>query len=131
MLRRAFSTMTMGCALVSGLTLLSSPVSTRAHSRISRFSSASSSNEHDSYTIADQPARFAKAKAENNKRVLDIDSLYDPSFLKGKVALVTGGNRGTICYLALKKKKKKKKMMMMMIPPLNVIPSCLHITYTQ
>lgn len=46
------------------------------------------------YTIADQPARFAKAKAENNPRVLDIDSVYDPTYLRGKTVLVTGGNRG-------------------------------------
>ena len=93
MLNRAFSTMTVGCAIVSGFNLLSSPTSLHMHSRLSRFSAASSSKD-DPYTIPDQPARFAKAKAENNKRVLDIDSLYDPSFLKGKVALVTGGNRG-------------------------------------
>lgn len=41
-----------------------------------------------------QPARFAKAKAENNKRMLDIDSVYEPSFLKGQRVLITGGNRG-------------------------------------
>eukprot|EP00192_Tetraselmis_astigmatica_P013389 CAMPEP_0117651912 /NCGR_PEP_ID=MMETSP0804-20121206/2346_1 /TAXON_ID=1074897 /ORGANISM="Tetraselmis astigmatica, Strain CCMP880" /LENGTH=330 /DNA_ID=CAMNT_0005457923 /DNA_START=138 /DNA_END=1130 /DNA_ORIENTATION=+ len=46
------------------------------------------------YTMADQVARFAKAKEENNTRVLDIDSVYDPSYLKGKRVLITGGNRG-------------------------------------
>lgn len=46
------------------------------------------------YSLADQPARFAKGKAENNKRMLDIDSMYNPSFLRGKKVLVTGGNRG-------------------------------------
>eukprot|EP01035_Chromulina_nebulosa_P020603 gene20603-26713_t len=44
--------------------------------------------------LYDQPARFAKAKAENNQRVLDIDSVYDYNYIKGKNVLVTGGNRG-------------------------------------
>ena len=48
----------------------------------------------DVYSTPDQPARFAKGKAENNKRMLDIDSVYNPAYLKGKVVLVTGGNRG-------------------------------------
>lgn len=46
------------------------------------------------YSIPDQPARFANAKKENNKRFLDIDSVYNPAYLKGKNVLVTGGNRG-------------------------------------
>eukprot|EP00798_Chlamydomonas_sp_ICE-L_P007846 gene7846-1051_t len=46
------------------------------------------------YSMPDQPARFAKAKAEDNKRFLDIDSVYEPSFIKDKVVLVTGGKRG-------------------------------------
>ena len=46
------------------------------------------------FTIADQPARFAAAKASGNKRVLDIESVYDPGLLKGQRVLVTGGNRG-------------------------------------
>jgi hypothetical protein len=41
-----------------------------------------------------QKARFAKAKKENNQRVLDITSVYDPSFLTGARVLITGGNRG-------------------------------------
>lgn len=45
------------------------------------------------YTTADQPARFAKGKAENNARMLTTD-FYDGSFLKDKRVLVTGGNRG-------------------------------------
>jgi NAD(P)-dependent dehydrogenase (short-subunit alcohol dehydrogenase family) len=49
--------------------------------------------ESTRYSIADQPKRFAQAKAENNKRVLDIDSVYKPDF-KGKTVLITGGNRG-------------------------------------
>ena len=46
------------------------------------------------YSIPDQPARFAKGKAENNERMLNIDKMFDPSFLSGKTVLVTGGNRG-------------------------------------
>lgn len=46
------------------------------------------------YTRADQVARFAAAKAEKNARYLDIDTVYDGSYLKGKRVLMTGGTRG-------------------------------------
>lgn len=46
------------------------------------------------YTIPDQPARFARAKEEGNKRYLDIETVYDGSFLKGKRVAITGANRG-------------------------------------
>lgn len=46
------------------------------------------------YSIADQVARFAKAKETNNTRVLDIDQYFDGSVFKGKNVLITGGNRG-------------------------------------
>jgi len=49
--------------------------------------------EGDHFTMPDQPARFAKGKAENNARMLTTD-FYDGSFLKDKRVLVTGGNRG-------------------------------------
>ena len=52
------------------------------------------------FTIPDQPARFAKAKKEGNKRVLDIDSMYDPSYLAGKRVAITGANRGIGLALA-------------------------------
>mmetsp|Transcript_20892 Transcript_20892/g.35409 ORF Transcript_20892/g.35409 Transcript_20892/m.35409 type:complete len:89 (+) Transcript_20892:72-338(+) len=42
------------------------------------------------YTIPDQPLRFAKAKEANNPRVMDIDSIYKPEFVKGKTVLITG-----------------------------------------
>eukprot|EP00584_Thalassiosira_punctigera_P004336 CAMPEP_0172533788 /NCGR_PEP_ID=MMETSP1067-20121228/6371_1 /TAXON_ID=265564 ORGANISM="Thalassiosira punctigera, Strain Tpunct2005C2" /NCGR_SAMPLE_ID=MMETSP1067 /ASSEMBLY_ACC=CAM_ASM_000444 /LENGTH=280 /DNA_ID=CAMNT_0013318479 /DNA_START=85 /DNA_END=927 /DNA_ORIENTATION=- len=45
-------------------------------------------------SIADQVARFAKAKETENTRVLDIDQYFDGSKFKGKTVLVTGGNRG-------------------------------------
>jgi len=60
------------------------------HSSIRGLSSLAAAK----YSLPDQPARFAQGKKEGNKRMLDIDSLYDPSFIKGKVTLVTGGNRG-------------------------------------
>jgi len=46
------------------------------------------------FSIADQVARFAKAKEEKNERYLDISSVYDGGDLSGKRVLVTGGNRG-------------------------------------
>eukprot|EP00798_Chlamydomonas_sp_ICE-L_P017390 gene17390-23692_t len=46
------------------------------------------------YSTPDQQARFAAAKKENNPRVLDIEAVYDPSGVKGKTVMVTGGNRG-------------------------------------
>lgn len=49
---------------------------------------------NETYSMADQPKRFAEAKANNTQRVLDIDSVYKPEFLKDKTVLVTGANRG-------------------------------------
>ena len=46
------------------------------------------------YSIADQVARFERAKAEKNERYLNIASVFDGSYLKGQRVLVTGGNRG-------------------------------------
>lgn len=46
------------------------------------------------YSIADQVARFAKAKEENNQRYLDITTVYNGGELSGRRVLVTGGNRG-------------------------------------
>ncbi len=47
-------------------------------------------SEERGYSIADQPQRHAKALAEHNVRKLDINSVYSPSYAKGKVVLVTG-----------------------------------------
>jgi NADPH:quinone reductase-like Zn-dependent oxidoreductase len=52
------------------------------------------------YSLADQPARFAQAKKENNQRYLDITTVYDASSLKGKRVAVTGCNRGIGLALA-------------------------------
>jgi NAD(P)-dependent dehydrogenase (short-subunit alcohol dehydrogenase family) len=46
------------------------------------------------YSIADQIARYARAQKEENGRYLDIDTVYDGSYLRGKRVLVTGGNQG-------------------------------------
>lgn len=50
--------------------------------------------------MADQEARFGRAKKENNQRFLDITTVYDPSFLKGKRVAITGANRGLGLALA-------------------------------
>eukprot|EP00527_Entomoneis_sp_CCMP2396_P004843 CAMPEP_0198141228 /NCGR_PEP_ID=MMETSP1443-20131203/4253_1 /TAXON_ID=186043 /ORGANISM="Entomoneis sp., Strain CCMP2396" /LENGTH=277 /DNA_ID=CAMNT_0043803899 /DNA_START=221 /DNA_END=1054 /DNA_ORIENTATION=+ len=52
------------------------------------------------YSDPDQPARFAKAKEDKNQRFLDITTVYDPSFLKGKRVAITGANRGIGLALA-------------------------------
>ena len=54
----------------------------------------------DRYTIPDQPARFARAKAQQNQRYLDITSVYNPQYLKGKRVAITGANRGIGLALA-------------------------------
>jgi nucleoside-diphosphate-sugar epimerase len=65
---------------------------------------SASSNEDDPasrvYSIPDQPARFARANKENNRRYLDIASVYDPTYLKGVRVAVTGANRGIGLALA-------------------------------
>ena len=48
----------------------------------------------EGYAMADQVKRFAKAKAECVERVMNIDAVYDGTYLAGKRALVTGANRG-------------------------------------
>ena len=52
------------------------------------------------FTEPDQVKRYADAKASGNKRVLDIDSVYDPAWMKGARVLVTGANRGIGLSLA-------------------------------
>lgn len=46
------------------------------------------------HSIADQAARVAKARQENNERFLNIEKFYNGNDLSGKRVLVTGGNRG-------------------------------------
>jgi hypothetical protein len=42
------------------------------------------------YSTPDQPLRFATAKANNNQRMLNIQSVYAPEYVRGKVVVVTG-----------------------------------------
>jgi len=46
------------------------------------------------YSLADQVARFERAKKESNERYLDISTVYDGGYLKGKRVMITGGNQG-------------------------------------
>mmetsp|Transcript_2075 Transcript_2075/g.3141 ORF Transcript_2075/g.3141 Transcript_2075/m.3141 type:complete len:276 (-) Transcript_2075:252-1079(-) len=46
------------------------------------------------FSDPNQPQRFANQKKTNDKRALDIESVYDGEKLSGKVVLVTGANRG-------------------------------------
>jgi len=46
------------------------------------------------YSIPDQVARFANAKATKDARYLDITTVYDGSGLKGKKVLITGAEQG-------------------------------------
>jgi hypothetical protein len=64
------------------------------------MSTSSTVEQKERYSLADQEARFNKAKAENNLRFLDITSVYDPSYLKGKRIAITGANRGLGLALA-------------------------------
>lgn len=53
------------------------------------------------YSLADQVARFARAKKEKDQRYLDITSVFDGAYLKGKRVLVVGGNKGLgLCIAA-------------------------------
>ena len=52
------------------------------------------------YSLADQVARFERAKKEENGRYLDIKTVYDGSYLKGKRVMLTGANRGLGLALA-------------------------------
>lgn len=52
--------------------------------------SCSKSYDEKKYSIPDQPLRFAQAIANNNARMLDIESLYQSTYVQGKVVLVTG-----------------------------------------
>uniref|UniRef100_A0A061R5F7 Short-chain dehydrogenase n=1 Tax=Tetraselmis sp. GSL018 TaxID=582737 RepID=A0A061R5F7_9CHLO len=55
---------------------------------------------NQNFSMPDQVARHSKAKAENIQRVLNIDSVYDPSFLKDTRVLITGASRGLGLELA-------------------------------
>mmetsp|Transcript_32708 Transcript_32708/g.50046 ORF Transcript_32708/g.50046 Transcript_32708/m.50046 type:complete len:329 (-) Transcript_32708:138-1124(-) len=63
-------------------------------SSLLKMSEAFDETRGGTYSVADQVARFAKAKEENNERFLDITTVYNGGDLSGKRVLVTGGNRG-------------------------------------
>jgi len=46
------------------------------------------------HSLADQVARFERAKEEKNERFLNIDSVYNGSYLSGKRVLLVGASRG-------------------------------------
>ncbi len=75
-------------------------ITKRSTSSSSSSTNLAMSSSSDRYTIPDQPARFARAKAENNERYLNIESVYDGSYLKGKRVAITGANRGIGLSLA-------------------------------
>jgi len=46
------------------------------------------------FSLPDQIARFERAKKEDNKRYLDITTVYDGSVFKGKRVLIVGASKG-------------------------------------
>lgn len=71
--------------------VLGAAVSGAIFASILAFQSVQKGNvDEKPYSTPDQPLRFATAKANNLTRMLDIDAVYEPSYVKGKVVLVTG-----------------------------------------
>ena len=75
-------------------TISPSPLAPAQQTSALRMSDGFDETRGGTYSMADQVARFARAKAENNERYLDINSVFDGGDLSGKRVLVTGGNRG-------------------------------------
>mmetsp|Transcript_37436 Transcript_37436/g.76318 ORF Transcript_37436/g.76318 Transcript_37436/m.76318 type:complete len:333 (-) Transcript_37436:139-1137(-) len=98
--RRALSALALSCALIqAGAWLAPQARAAASPASTTNVALAMSADDFDetrggTHTIADQVARFARAKEENNERYLDISSVYDGGDLSGKRVLVTGGNRG-------------------------------------
>jgi len=98
------------------LTLLSFYLTTVSYSFTTKSGTAFHPNKSalsmssERYTIPDQPARFARAQKEENERYLNIESVYDPSYLKGKRVAVTGCNRGVGLALAEELKAQGAKI---------------------
>jgi len=101
----ASTTKQVGAFVVSVPSIVHGAPSSNAlfRSKSSKSSSSSSSSltmadfdetRGGTHSMADQVARFARATKEDNKRFLDIDSVYNGGDLSGKRVLVTGGNRG-------------------------------------
>ena len=76
-----------------------SPIKT-SRSHLSNKHSTLAMSDASRYSDPNQPERFAAAKKENNQRYLDITTVYDPSYLKGKRVAITGANRGIGLALA-------------------------------
>jgi len=91
------SMLVLGFAACAQCLVIGAVQTTRAQKRASVMMKAWSDPEvapRDGYSKADQVARFNQAKAEGNSRYLDIDTVFDGSYLQGKRVLVTGGNQG-------------------------------------
>ena len=79
------------------------------------------------FSIADQPERFARDRLAKNVRVLDIDKVFEPSLLSGKVILVTGANRGLGLALAQEASKCGASVIATCRTPseeLQAVPNC-------
>ena len=92
--------------LISAVTLLALPFSSKAFITQAPHTSSTTTSLQAStmnpvgterkYSMADQKARFQRAKDENNERYLDITTVYNPvrDQLKGMRVAVTGANKG-------------------------------------
>merc|ERR1711907_16139 len=63
------------------------------------------------HSLADQVARFNRAKDEKNQRYLDINTVFDGSYLDGKRVLVVGGNRGLGLHITKELVANKAKVL--------------------
>jgi len=70
------------------------PSSVGASRRVAAGALLAMAGEERVFSLADQTARFERAKKEKNARFIDISTVFDGSYLKGQRVLVTGGNRG-------------------------------------
>jgi NAD(P)-dependent dehydrogenase (short-subunit alcohol dehydrogenase family) len=89
--------LTLSLASATHAWVLPSQVHTTSRTRSTSLKMSSGNFDETrggTFSIADQVARFAKAKEDNNERFLNIDSVYDGGDLSGRRVLVTGGNRG-------------------------------------
>jgi NADPH:quinone reductase-like Zn-dependent oxidoreductase len=96
----AFVTTTKTSSFFAQPAFLRASSSTKSVTGRSMTTSTPSSLPEDRFTLADQVARFARAQQEKNERYLNIESVYDPSFLQGQRVAVTGANRGIGLALA-------------------------------
>lgn len=79
---------------------IANPIKRTLPSHILTMTTTDTSFSQERYSIPDQPARFARAKAQQNQRYLDISSVYNPHYLRGKRVAITGANRGIGLALA-------------------------------